>query len=326
MFRRALALLGELAPSRDRDELELQIRIALGSPLVAIDGYGAASSHRLYERAFSLCRKLNRPIDPPILRGLGLARLQGCRFEDCDKLAQALLDSESQDAVTRTEGHYLLGVSAFWQGDLEKARYHLEGAIASYDVSRRDEHLALFAQDPRAVCLVRLALVEQWAANAKRAEELAQEALQLAVAMDHPMTLAYVITYAAILAAEAGESAWLAELLAEAEQLRERLSERYLVVVLDALRGWLEVREGSLGGIDKILRAVGRSRADGETLHLSYTLLLLARARAQAGEVHEGRAASREALEWTRASKQLYLEAELSRVDAELSQRSGESR
>jgi hypothetical protein len=140
------------------------------------------------------------------------------------------------------------------------------------------------------------------------------------------MTLAYVITYAAILAAEAGESEWLAELLAEAEALRERLSERYLVVVLDALRGWLEVCEGSLGGIDKILQAVGRTRAEGETLHLSYTLLLLARARLQVGELHEGRVAAREALEWTQEVNQRYLEAELSRIDAKLAQGSGKSR
>jgi predicted ATPase/DNA-binding SARP family transcriptional activator len=325
MLRRALSLLGDMAPSRTRDKLELQICIALGSPLVALDGYGAASSHRLYERALRLCRKLNQPIDAPILRGLGLARLQGCRFADCDELAQALLDIDSQDAVTRTEGHYLLGVSAFWQGDLEKARDHLESAIAAYDVTRQAEHLAFFAQDPRAVCLVRLALVEQWASDSERAEQLAREALQVATNIDHPMTLAYVITYAAILAAEAGESEWLAELLADAQALRERLSERYLVVILDALRGWLEVSQGSLGGIDKILRAVGRSRAEGETLHLTYALLLLARARLQAGEMHEGRVAAGEALEWTRESNQRYLEAELSRLDADLAQRGGES-
>src|SRR5262249_30087023 len=35
MFRRALALLCDLPPSPDRDALELDIRIALGSPLVA---------------------------------------------------------------------------------------------------------------------------------------------------------------------------------------------------------------------------------------------------------------------------------------------------
>jgi DNA-binding SARP family transcriptional activator len=323
LFRRALALLGDTPPSSDRDALELQIRIALGSPLVALEGYGASSSHQLYERALALCRKLEQPVKPPILRGLGLARLQGCRFEDCDKFARELLEVENQDAITRTEGHYLLGVSAFWQGDLENARRHLEGAIESYDESRCREHLALYAQDPKAVCLVRLALVEQWAGGTVRAGELARDALQVAADLDHPMTLAYVITYAAILAAEAREFEWLAELLDEAEELRERLPEKYLVILLNALRGWLEMNQDSLGGIDRILQAVGRSRVEGQTLHLSYALLLLARSRAVAGEVREGRVASREALEWTRKYKQLYLEAELTRVDGELADLGG---
>jgi hypothetical protein len=151
MFRRALSLLGEAPTSPDRDGLELDIRIALGSPLVAPKGYGSKDAHQLYERTLSLCRKLNRPVDPPILRGLGLARLQGCRFDDCTELGQALLDHETHDSIARTEGQYLLGVSAFWRGDLAMARHYLDGAIKAYDVSRRDEHLALYAQDPRAV-------------------------------------------------------------------------------------------------------------------------------------------------------------------------------
>jgi len=40
MFRRALALLADLPPSPDRDALELDTRIAFGSPLVALEGYG----------------------------------------------------------------------------------------------------------------------------------------------------------------------------------------------------------------------------------------------------------------------------------------------
>jgi len=67
MFRRALALLADLPPSPDRDALELDIRIAFGSPLVALEGYGSNSAHQLYERALSLSRKLHRPVDklPP---------------------------------------------------------------------------------------------------------------------------------------------------------------------------------------------------------------------------------------------------------------------
>ena len=324
MFRRALALLAGLPSSRDRDALELDIRIALGSPLVALEGYGSKGGHEVYERARSLCRKLHRPVDPPILRGLGLARLQGCRFDDSDELARALLHDRSHDPIARTEGRYLLGVSAFWRGDLAGARHYLEGAIEAYDVSHRDEHLALYAQDPKAVCLVRLALVELWAGDAGRADQTARSALEIAVDLDHLMTSRYIITYAAVLAAESEDFARLAGLLADADLQWKRLSERYLVVLLEALRGWLDVRAGSVGGIEKIVQSVARSRTEGETLHLTYTLLLLARARGMVGEFGEGRAATREGLSWSHRCNQRYLEAELWRVDGELAYRCGE--
>jgi tetratricopeptide (TPR) repeat protein len=325
MFRRALSLLADLPTSPDRDALELNVRVAFGSPLVALEGYGSNSAHRLYERALSLCRKLHRPVDAPILRGLGLARLQGCRFDDCIELGQALLDDESHDPIARTEGRYLLGVAAFWRGDPAVARYYLEGAIEAYDVSHRDEHLELYAQDPKAVCLVRLAWVELWAGDPGLAGQKAQSALEMAVGLDHLMTLGYVTTYAAIIAAESEDLGRLAELLADADLLWERLSERYLIVVLQALRGWLEVREGSSGGIERIVRSVARSRTDGETLHLTYCLLLLARARGIIGELEEGRVATREGISWSHSCNQRYLEAELWRVDGELAYRCGEA-
>ncbi len=324
LFRRALALLADLPPSPNRDVLELDIRIALGSPFVALEGYGSKGSHQLYERAVSLCRKLGRPVNPPILRGLGLARLQGCRFDDCDELARALVE-EGHDPIATTEGRYLLGVSGFWQGDLARARQYLDGAIESYEVSHREEHLALYAQDPKAVCLVRRALVDLWAGDADRADQTARSALGIAVDLDHLMTLAYVITYAAMLADQSEDRARLAELLADADLLWRRLSEHYLVVVLDALRGWLDVCDGSAArGIEQIVRSVARSRSEGETLHLTYTLLLLARARGMVGEYRKGRAATREGLAWSHQCKQRYLETELWRLDGELAYRCGE--
>ncbi len=325
LFRRALSLLADVPSSPDRDALELDIRIALGSPLVALEGYGSRGAHQLYERALSLCRRLHRPVDPPILRGLGLARLQGCRFDDCEELARALLDNESRDPIASTEGRYLLGVSAFWQGDLARARHYLNGAIEAYHVSHRDEHLALYAQDPKAVCLVRLACVELWAGDAGRAGQTARSALELAVDLDHLMTWGYVLTYAAILAAESEDLAHLAQFLTEADLLWKRFSDRYLMVVLEALRGWLDVCGGSAGGIEKIVRSVARSRTEGETLHLTYTLLLLARARGMVGEFRAARAATREGLSFSHKYNQRYLEAELWRVDGELAYRSGET-
>ena len=155
--------------------------------------------------------------------------------------------------------------------------------------------------------------------------DLGPTLLALADDVDHLMTRWYVVTYAAILAAESEDFARLADLLAQTDLLRKRLPMRYLGIVLEALRGWLEIHDGSPGGIDKILHAVANSRTDGETLHLTYTLLLLARARSMTGEYQQGRTAVREGLSWTNNRDQRYLEAELSRIDGELAYRSGET-
>jgi hypothetical protein len=97
------------------------------------------------------------------------------------------------------------------------------------------------------------------------------------------------------------------------------------MIVGEALRGWLDVCEGSLAGIERIVQAVSHSRTEGESLHLTYTLLLLARARSMAGELQEGRAATREGLSLSHGNNQRYLEAELWRLDGELAYRRGES-
>lgn len=325
MFRKALLLLAELPNAPEREAVELDLRIAMGSPLVAIEGYGSDASLQLYERAMSLCRKLGRPVEPPILRGLGLARVQGCQFDDSSAFAQALIDHESKDRVSGTEGRYLLGVSAFWQGDLDKSRRYLNAATEHYDVARRDEHLALYAQDPKAICLIRLALTTLWSGDPARARTMARDAVEIADDLDHLMTSAYVATYGAILAAEAEDFVWLIDLLTQSDRIWSRLSERYLKVVLEALRGWLVVREGSDAGIEQIVESVARSRSQNESLHLSYTLLLLARARGLLGEWHEAHAATREALAWSERRNQRYLVAELLRVDGECAYNLGEA-
>jgi ATP/maltotriose-dependent transcriptional regulator MalT len=207
---------------------------------------------------------------------------------------------------------------------LARARHYLGDAIEAYDVSHRDEHLALYAQDPKSVCLVRLALVELWAGDPGMADQTARSALKIAVDLDHLMTLGYVTTYVAILADASEDLVRLAAVLADADLLWKRLSERYLMVVLEALRGWLDVRAGSSDGIERIVRSVARSRAAEETIHLTYTLLVLARARGMLGECREGRAATREGLAFSHRYNQRYLEAELWRVDGELAYRSGE--
>ena len=139
------------------------------------------------------------------------------------------------------------------------------------------------------------------------------------------MTSAYVGSYAAVISAESGDLGRLEELLVHLELIWSRVPLPYLMILGDALRGWFEVLSGAADGVERIVKCSAAVRRDGATLHLTYCLLLLARARDRVGEVPQGRAAATEAVAHSRRWNQRYLEAELLRVDGELAYRSGDA-
>jgi hypothetical protein len=137
LLRRALRLLGELPDGSERDELELELNLELGVPLVALEGYAGEGATAGYQRARELCERLGRPVAAPVLRGLALGAISRAELNEAAGLASELLTAEDAvgDRMLQVEGHYLLGVTAFWWADFAAARSHLEQAIERYDPS-----------------------------------------------------------------------------------------------------------------------------------------------------------------------------------------------
>lgn len=317
-LRHAIRLLEDLPPGQARDATELDLQEQLGVPLVSREGYGSLAAVDAYQRAVALSGHLGRPVRPPVLRGLGLAELVRCRFDRSSKHGAALLASRTADATAEVEANYLLGVSAFWRGQLELAREHLESAIEAYRPELSVEHRARYAQDPKAVCLIRLALTLWFLGEPASAFAVAAESRSFAEWLDHPMTHSYVLTYAQFLSAEAEDLKALEELVEAAEPLWTRQPMSYFMTADRLMRAWLELRLGSPEALGELLGAVEQFRAEGETLHLSYGLTLVTRAHLEAGRVSEGREAAAEGILWSREHDQGYLEAELWRLDGEL--------
>ncbi len=315
-FRHALLLLEKLPAGRDRDEAELKIRMALGVPLVAREGYGSDAAQDGYSRATSLCARLGRQVEPPVLRGLGLASLMSCRFDRSAKFGEALLGQVGNDAIALVEGHYLLGVGSFWRGDLEAAREHLRAAIDGFRPGDSESHLERYAQDPRAVCTVRLAVAEFWCGRPEAAHALADGAVEYAAGLDHPTTEGYVRMYTAMLAAERDEPSSLEAEIIAGEAIWAERELGYFLHVGRLMRGWLEAASG--GGEDGLAETLEGWRLEAQTLHLTYGLTLLARAHLRSGRWQEGLAAVNEALAWTGAHDQGYLGPELARLNGEL--------
>jgi tetratricopeptide (TPR) repeat protein len=202
LLRKGLGLLAHLPSTEDRHAQELLLQTALGASLVDTIGYAAPPVVAAYRRAQELCEPLAQPASPPVLRALAIASISHAQFDDGLKVGQQLvrLASERAGPMLDVEGHYVLGVTLFWKGALLASREHLEHALAHYPASGLTDHLSLYAQDPRVVCLSRLAIDLWLLGEPTEARATMTRAVELARDVGHPFSLAYALSWGVYLA------------------------------------------------------------------------------------------------------------------------------
>ncbi len=321
LLRKGLALLPAIATGRERDLRELAMQTELGASLVALEGYGAAGVMAAYQRARSLCEQLGQPPSPPILRGLALTHIVRAESQQAHQLGGQLLDlaKRERDTVLLVEAQYVLGVALFWQGAFMRSRMHLEQALAHYDPQHTHTHLALYTQDPRVVCLIRLA-ENLWALGyPDQAHRTGQEALALARALAHPFSLVYAAYYDTQRHVVARS---LHEVLAGAEATIELCREyqvHYWWGFAIILRGWAKALRGATEiGMAQIHEGMAILAADDTRVAQPLQLALLAELYAQAGDVERGLEFKAEALAAADAHGERWYAAEIYRVRGEL--------
>ena len=321
LFQKALGLLALLPENPERTLQELELHTELGVCLVSSQGYPASGVWGIYERARELCRQLGRPTAPPILRALAIASLVCGDLKRAHDLGEELLEffERQRDPVVYVEGHYVLGVTCFWLGRFEASRTHLEAALARYDSRWRPTHISLYAQDPKAVCLSRLAWTQWYLGFPGQALAKFDEALALARTLGHPHTESYVLYMGAISAMDMRNEVRAAELLAALDRLTARHRLTYFEHRGQILSDFLRARQpgasdcGARARKD-IAAAVKRGDVVNFTQGLGYAANLHLRQRA----VAEGRAAIAGAFELMKRSDECYYSAELHRLDGEL--------
>ncbi len=320
--RRALDLLEQLPAGQERDELELEVRMAEAVPIVIRSGYGDPVVTRTYERVLALAHLLGQPPPSPALRGLALAAVVSCRFDRARDLGEQILDDgRRRDApAVLGEGHYVLGVCAHWRGDFAAARDHLTEAVRRVARGPRPGHLSRYAQDPEAVCRSRLAWSLWCLGDTARAVEVMRHARALADGIGHPLTSAYVGWVAATLALETGDIDVLREVHTASTDAWS-VNPVFADVFPPVFGGWLRLLSGDPGGMDDLHVAVAATRRQTHALYHTYALALLARAHLSEGRHAEGAAVLEEALTRTEERDQRYLEAELHRLAGEVAVR-----
>ncbi len=323
-FTKALELLNTLPDTPTRAEKELALRVALGVPLLAIQGFASPDVAQLYERARVLCQQVGDHKQLfPVLFGLWSFYDVRGDLQTARELAEQLLflTQNLQDSIYLLIGHRAVGDTLHWLGELGPARDHLEKGVAfSKALQPRSTHQAyLYGQDPAVGCRIYLASTLWPLGYPDQALHRAQEAFSIAYEISHPFSIAFATNLLAQIHQYRGEISAMREYVESLLVLADEQGFAHWSAMGSVLRGWVLFQQGQTDeGIVQMHKGLAAYEARGAQLSRPYYLALLAEAYGKRGELAKGIALLEEALTLVAQRGIRYYAAELYRLKGEL--------
>ena len=322
---RALDELGNMAPSPERDEAELQVRMALGPALVATRGWFDPSVSDNYERALGICGEDDLGPEAAAARyGLAtVSELQG-RFERTESLLAPLLAPEAADSNLALEAHELVACSTFHQGKFTRSLQTAEAVLESWDEDAYSVLMARIAEHPASSCSSWSSL-DLWALG--RSDEslvLAERAVELGERNRYALSTA--VQQRAMLHQLRNEPDTCIEWAERCRRVGEEQDFPMRTIQADIYKGWAVAATGDAeAGVELIDRGVTRFREAGAALNEAYYLGMYADALVNAGDPDRAGALLDQAAD--RATSRTYFyEAELRRIRARAIVTAGDDR
>src|SRR5262245_13519335 len=317
---KGIELLKALPITPERTQQELELRLTLGLPLSATQGYAAPAVAHTYTRAQELCQLLGEtPRLIPALLGLWRFYLLRAELDKAREVAEQclLLVQRVGDPARLIVAHDALGETLFFLGDFAHARPHLERAAALYDPQKRRPHRAL--TDPGVSCLSLLAGALWMLGYPEQARQKSTQALRLAEAIAHPHILASALTIASHVS-QLCRDVHVTQMRAEAVvALATEHGFPFWLAEATIFIGWAQAVQGrGTGGIAQIQHGLSTRQAIGLELSQPVYLTMLAEAYAHVGQPAEGLAVLADALPRVDTTGDRWREAELHRLRGEL--------
>ena len=202
-FERALALLAGLPPTPETLAETIDVRIALGTPLIAMHGPPSPIVEASYGAALELVERLDDASRRfPVLWGLWYVRFTRTDYTRAVKAGERLLQTARQgnDSGQLLEAHHTLWPTLVSMGEVRRARPHIEEGLALYDRERHGSIASLYGgHDPGACCLYFQAFSHWGLGYPDRALAAAREAMRLAATLGHAMTSTMTLGFVASL-------------------------------------------------------------------------------------------------------------------------------
>src|SRR5229473_1306859 len=258
----------------------------------------------------------------PALWGLWVMHAVRGEFRTAYELAERLLRraQKARDPVLLLYAHFALGNTSFWMGEFLPAREHLEMASSLYDPERHRPLAFRYGGFDAGIACLSYAAWTLWTLGyPDQALKRGNEALALAQALSHPLSLALAEIWVGALRQSRGEARATQETAESAMALSAEHGLTDYLARATTLRGWaMTEQRHNEEGIALIQEGLAASRATGSELYRPYFLCLLAEACTQTGRLDEGLSALTEALAAANEHEDRHYEPEAHRLKGEL--------
>jgi len=326
----ALALVADLPAGIPRVTRELDLQVALAPALDATKGVSSPEVKSAYDRAWELCQQLEDTSQNFAVL-MGLRRFYFVRGDlgTARSVAEQLasIAQSTGETVHLVETDLAFGVTSLWQGKFPDAQTYLELGIKHFDAStfrQAANTRVVNVSDPLVNCFA----VASWAMwiNGATERSLARsdQSIEYARRLEHPLSIALALDYAAALRAFRGETKDALQLADEGIALCKNKGLKFWLGLLTVRRGWALSRSGKIiEGLEDTRSGMDIWNKTGAKLAKPFLLSILAETLMRTEQFDEARAALDEALADGNLRGEHFYEAEVHRLSGELSLLSG---
>ncbi|MGY4569978.1 AAA family ATPase [Bradyrhizobium sp. USDA 3256] len=330
-LRRGLGVLQASPGMLGRNESELELRIALGTALIAAKGYAVQEVEENYVRALELGRNLGNMAKVfAATRGLWVCHFIRGDLARAHELSAELLQfarreasNQSSSATQQTgyliEAHRAIAMTMLYRGRFVAAEHHLHRFRNLY---RPDLHGALTATHgihPGIVSLSYLGYVSWFLGRPDAARRYSQQAISEAEDLRHPFTLSFALTFGAYVCQHLRDVEGTHDYTNRALALSSEHGFLHWKHQTTILRGWAMTELGNVDeGLNQMRMAIDGYEGMSARLASCWFRSLLAKAYASAGlpdaALHELDSASAIG----RRTGEHFYEAEIYRLQGEI--------
>ncbi len=318
-------------PALRREQIELQV--ALITPLLHVKGYAAPETKAAVERARLLIDQAEALGEPPedplllfsVLFGFWVANYVAFNGEVvCELAAQFLALAQKQGAtVPLMIGHGLMGTSLVLTADVAQGRAHCDRALALYNAAEHRALAARFGQDVRVANLSYRSLALWVLGYPEAALADTDQAISDARDTGQAATLMFALGHAALALLWCGDYVTAATVIEEVIALSDEKGALVHNVAGKLNQGWLfALTNKAADAVQMINSGITAWRSIGSKLWMPNYLSYLAKAYAEIGQLNDAWRCIGEAMMAIETTKEGLWEADIHRIAGEIARKS----